>query len=572
MATTLLTKYGTGTRVRGAFNQWMRARAGVGTKQQNLASAKNIYNKYLAESKTAKHSMTQAFNVMAGLESPLKESKTALSDATSAQKKAKETYTSAKEAYEPTVGPYTKAKEAFDLAKGTVTKAQATYDTAYSAYETASTKSKKFQEAFTTAETDFNPLQEQASTLKKTGESALEQYNTLKTKYDARTSEISTFQTADADKRNRLGRKDYLMKMNPPQGRSAIRMRERSITGIDVYDNLKTATEDYRLAEVKFRTGDWMDKAGIKHPNIGNIKKFLYESDFDGKSRGYLDLKDGKDFSDYGALEDAEFSVSSEDVFNNVSKFFENFSGKWWNPDDLNRLKTGLTGWLSDYQSAGEKLDKARKAFGKYQDEYTGWETQSGKLSKKYETAVADYKKLTESDDYVTKGKSYQKAKYFHEEAQKRFKSAKEAMEAAKTPYEEAITAYEATVNPYEEASKAYTPAKSAFEKAEEEYGASQDAYKDAYKAYQSANTQYQTASQGFSDAQSIYQRYVGNTGHLALAKGDVGTAQTALTGAISNMVRFQSGYAGERVRARAGRAGMRAKRTRRVSPLLGYI
>ena len=554
MATTLLTKYGTGTRVRGAFNQWMRARAGVGTKQQNLASAKNIYNKYLSESKTAKSSMTQAFNVMAGLESPFKESKTALSDATSAQKKAKETYTSAKETYEPTVGPYTKAKEAFDLAKGTVTKAQTTYDTAYSAYETASTKSKKFQEAFTTAETEFNPLKEQADTLKTTGETAFEEFKTVKAEYDTATTEVHKFR--EYDTKNRKGLKNYLMQLDPPQGRSAIKMAEPPPpSGVDVYDKLKKATEEYRLVDLKLRTGQYMKDSRWKD---------------EWKDRWHTKIKGGKKISDYGALEAVEWEESTQDLAKATVQMFKDIPSQYWS--GFKQWAADFDTWSDEYDTAVTNLTSAREAFGKYQENYTSLGDKAGKLSKKYQTSLDDYKKLTESDDFVTKGKSYQQAKYFHEEAQKRFKSAKESMEAAKTPYEEAITAYEATVNPYEEASKAYTPAKSAFDKAEEEYGASQDAYKDAYKAYQSANTQYQTASQGFSDAQNIYQRYVGNTGHLALAKGDVGTAQTALTGAISNMVRFQSGYAGERVRARAGRAGMRAKRTRRVSPLLGYV
>ena len=552
MATTLLTKYGTGTRVRGAFNQWMRARAGVGSKRQNLASAKNIYNKYLSESKTAKHSMTQAFNVMAGLESPFKASKKALTDATSAQKEAKATYTSAKETYEPTVGPYTKAKEAFDLAKGTVTKAQTTYDTAYSAYETASTKSKKFQEAFTTAETEFNPLKEQADTLKTTGETAFKEYETSKAEYDTATTEVNKFR--EYDTKNRKGLKNYLMELDPPQGRSAIRMAEPPPpSGVDVYDKLKKATEEYRLVDFKLRTRQYQTDSNWKEG-----KNWLTK------------IKGGKKISDYGVMENIEWERSTGDIARSIVQSFKDFPDhirpkfKQWMADYEN--------WVGEYETASSNLSTARADFKKYTDSYAKLGKKTGELAETYQTSLGDYKKLTESDDFVTKGKSYHRAKYFHEESQKRFKSAKEAMEAAKTPYEEAITAYEATVNPYEEASKAYTPAKSAFEKAEEEYGASQDAYKDAYKAYQSANTQYQTASQGFSDAQNIYQRYVGNTGHLALAKGDVGTAQTALTGAISNMVRFQSGYAGERVRARAGRAGMRAKRTRRVSPLLGYV
>ena len=553
MATTLLTKYGTGTRVRGAYNQWMRARAGIGPKQQNLASAKNIYNKYLAESKTAKSSMTQAFNVMAGLESPLKESKTALSDATSAQKKAKETYTSAKEAYEPTVGPYTKAKEAFDLAKETVTKAQTTYDTAYSAYETASTKSKKFQEAFTTAETEFNPLKEQADTLKATGETAFKEYEIAKAEYDTATTEVNKFR--DFDTKNRLGIKDYIMKLDPPQGRSAVRMpaQPSGTSGVDVYDKLKKATEEYRLVDLKLRT-----------------RQYLKDDEWKEGKNWLTKIKGGKKISDYGVMENIEWETSTADIARSIVQSFKDIPDRY--RGKFKQWMADYESWVGEYETASSNLSTARADFKKYTDSYAKLGKKTGDLAETYQTSLSDYKKLTESDDFVTKGKSYQKAKYFHEEAQKRFKSAKEAMEAAKTPYEEAITAYEATVNPYEEASKAYTPAKSAFEKAEEEYGASQEAYKDAYKAYQSANTQYQTASQGFSDAQNIYQRYVGNTGHLALAKGDVGTAQTALTGAISNMVRFQSGYAGERVRARAGRAGMRAKRTRRVSPLLGYI
>ena len=328
----------------------------------------------------------------------------------------------------------------------------------------------------------------------------------------------------------------------------------------------------------------------------------------------YTSLEVGE-MKDFGVFDNPKFKVSIENIMKNVQgygRYRQDLIEKWGGDDFVNLYKTEL----ETLSSAGDAYKKASAKYSKWaMDEPKAWkDAQEGlgakydlenlgaagsvawgkldKAQKHYTTSKGQYEDYIKSEDYLSKGKTWFKAKGDYEDAQTAFSTAKTAWQKAKTPYDTALSDFQATVDPFETASAAHQPNLEAYTSAEKTWkdalsaftsagniytdaetasSTAKDFYSKAFKRYQSANTAYQSASQGFSTAQNLYNKYAGNTGYLALAKGGVGRAQSALTGAMSSMARFQSGYAGERTRAMAGATPRTARRRKRVSPLLGY-